>query len=74
MGKACVAHTEEMKNEYKVLVTKSEGKRSDGIPRCWWDSNIIMYFKEVRWEDVCGLDSVGSGPFDNIKGEDCLDN
>jgi hypothetical protein len=45
-----VAHIEEMKNAYEVLVMKFQGKRSDGIPRCRCNSNIIMYFKEVRWE------------------------
>jgi hypothetical protein len=43
---------EEMQNAYKILVTKSEGKRSDKIPRHRWDDNIRMYFKEVRWEVV----------------------
>jgi hypothetical protein len=46
---------EEMKSAYKILVTKSEGKRSERIPGCRWDDNIIMYFKEARWEDVAWI-------------------
>jgi hypothetical protein len=36
----------EMKNVYKVLVEKLEGKRQLGGPKCRWEHNIRMYLGE----------------------------
>ena len=35
------------RNAYRVLVGKPEGKIPFGRPRCRWEDNIRMYFKEV---------------------------
>jgi hypothetical protein len=35
-----VAHMEEMRNVYKILVRKSEGTRPLGKPRHRWEGNI----------------------------------
>jgi hypothetical protein len=32
-----------MRNVYKLLVRKPEGKRPLGRPRRWWTANIKMY-------------------------------
>ena len=42
-----VAHMEERRSAYKVLVGKSEGKRPLGSPRRRWDDNIKMDLEEV---------------------------
>jgi hypothetical protein len=42
-----VAHME-MKNLYKILVRKPEGKRLTGRPRRRWEDNIKMDLKEIR--------------------------
>ena len=34
---------------YRVLVLKSEGKRSLGRPRHRWEDTIKMDLQEVRW-------------------------
>jgi hypothetical protein len=34
-----VVHREEMRNAYKILVEKSEGKRALGRPRRRWEDN-----------------------------------
>jgi hypothetical protein len=39
----------EMRNTYKVLAGKSEGKRPFGRPRYTWEDNIRM---EILWEVV----------------------
>jgi hypothetical protein len=44
MGGACSAHRE-MKNAYRILVGKSEGKRQLGRPRRRWEDNIKLYLK-----------------------------
>jgi hypothetical protein len=44
----------------KVLVTKSEGKKPFGRPRCRWEDNIKMDLQEVG-RGLWGLDGVGSG-------------
>jgi len=54
MGWACSA---ERRGVYRVLVGKSEGKRSLGRLRCRWDDNIKMDLKEegcrcMDWIDV----------------------
>jgi len=43
---------EEMRNAYKILVRKSEGKRPLGRPRHRWKDNIIMDLREIGWECV----------------------
>jgi hypothetical protein len=42
----------EKRNEYRLLVRKSEGKRPLGRPRCRWVDNIRMDLGEVGWGDV----------------------
>jgi hypothetical protein len=42
----------EMRNVYKILVKKSEWKRSLGRPRRRWEGNIKMDLGEKRWEEV----------------------
>jgi hypothetical protein len=46
----------EMRNAYKILVTKSEGKRLLGRHKHRWENNIRMDLKKI----VCELDSSGS--------------
>jgi len=41
-----------MRNVYKILVWKQEGKRPLGRPRCRWEDNIRMDLREVLWEGV----------------------
>jgi hypothetical protein len=48
-----------MRNVYKVLVGKPEGKRTQGRSMCRWESNVKMDFGEGVGEG--GLDSCGSG-------------
>jgi hypothetical protein len=47
-----------MKNAYKILVGKCEGKRSLRRPRHRWEDNIDMDLKRNRVAG-CGLDSSG---------------
>jgi hypothetical protein len=42
----------EMRNEHKILVGKSEGKRPFGIPRLRWEDNIRMDLRKIEWEAV----------------------
>jgi hypothetical protein len=35
-----------MRNAYKILVEKREGKRPLGRPRHGWEDKMKMYFKE----------------------------
>jgi len=42
-----VACMGEMKNAY-ILLAKPEGKRSLGRPRCRYEDNIILTFKELE--------------------------
>jgi hypothetical protein len=54
-----------MKNAYKILVGKPEGKRPLGRSRCRWEDNIdraiiLKWILENRFGG-CGLDSSGSG-------------
>jgi hypothetical protein len=43
-----VAIVGEMRNDYKIFIGKSEGKRS----RRRWDDNIKMDFWEIGWGGV----------------------
>jgi hypothetical protein len=44
-----VAHMGQMKNTYKIMVRKPEGKRPLGKPRCRWEDNIRMDLREIEW-------------------------
>jgi len=51
VGRACRCMGE-MRNAYKILVRKSEGKRPLIRPGHRWENNIRMYLREIRWEGV----------------------
>jgi hypothetical protein len=42
----------EKRNAYRVLVGKSEGKRSLGRPRSRWEDKCNKDLKGKEWEDV----------------------
>ena len=44
-----VAGVGESRGAYSILVGKTEGKRTLGIPRCKWKHNIKMDFQEIEW-------------------------
>jgi hypothetical protein len=56
MGGACNTHTE-LRNAYKILIGKPEGKRLLGTSSCRWEGNNKMDFKQgVRvYPKVSGL-------------------
>jgi hypothetical protein len=37
----------EMRNEYNILVGKPEGNKPLGRPKCRWEDNIRLDFKEI---------------------------
>jgi hypothetical protein len=41
-----------MRNAYKILVGKSEGRRPLGRPSCRQEENIRMDHRDVGWECV----------------------
>jgi len=41
-----------MRNAFKILVGKPEGKRPLGRPRRRWEDNIGMDLRETGWEVV----------------------
>jgi hypothetical protein len=41
-----------MRNAYKILVGKPEGKRPHKRPGCRWDDYFREDQREVRWKDV----------------------
>jgi hypothetical protein len=47
-----VARMGDMRNAYRLLVGKPEGKRPLGRPRRRWVDNIRMDLGEVGWDDV----------------------
>jgi hypothetical protein len=47
-----VARMGEMRNEYNILVEKTEGKRPLGRPRRKWENDIRMGLREIVWEGV----------------------
>jgi hypothetical protein len=47
-----VACMGEMRNGYKILVEKHEGKRLLRRPRHRWDNNLKMDIREIGLEDV----------------------
>jgi hypothetical protein len=57
VGGAC-GNVGRVEKFYKVLMGKSEGKRSLGRPRRRWERGIRMDLTEICWG--CRVDSVGS--------------
>jgi hypothetical protein len=51
-GEGQVARMENMRNVYKILVGKSEGKKPPGRPRRRWQNNITMHLREIRRKGV----------------------
>jgi len=47
-----VARIGGVRNTYKILVGKPEGRRLLGTPRRRWEDNIRMDLRERRWECV----------------------
>jgi hypothetical protein len=47
-----IAHAEEKRNAYKVLVGKYEEKRRLGRSRYKWEDNIKLDFKDIGWKCV----------------------
>jgi hypothetical protein len=47
-----VADIGEMRNRYKILVGKPEGKRPLGRRRHRWEDNIRMDLRELGWHSV----------------------
>jgi hypothetical protein len=45
-----IAHMEEMRNTYKILVGKTEGNRLIGRSRHRWEDNIRMNVREKGWD------------------------
>jgi hypothetical protein len=55
-----VAHIEERRNAYKILVRKPEGRRSHGRDGCRWQDNTLQLILKKQDASVL-LDSVSSG-------------
>jgi hypothetical protein len=51
MVRACSTYVE-MRNAYKVLTGKPEGKTPLGRPRSRWENNIKIDVRELGWENV----------------------
>jgi hypothetical protein len=47
-----VAHMGKMRNAYKILVRKSEGKNALGRTKHEWEDNNKMELNEIEYEDV----------------------
>jgi hypothetical protein len=47
-----VACMGQIRNAYRILVVKAEGKRPLGIQRHRWEDNIKMYLRAVGWKVV----------------------
>jgi hypothetical protein len=47
-----VVHVVQMRNAYKILVSKHGGMWSLGRPRCRWEDNITMDLMEIGWEGM----------------------
>jgi hypothetical protein len=41
-----------MRNAYRILVGKPEGKRPLGRPKHRWEDNVEMDLREIGWEDA----------------------
>jgi hypothetical protein len=48
----------EKRRSYRILVRKSQGKRSLGRPRRRWVDNIKMDLREVGWGGMSWIDLV----------------
>jgi hypothetical protein len=46
----------ELRNLYKILIGKPEGKRPLRKPRHRWEGNIKMYLREIMLEGVDWID------------------
>jgi len=46
VGGACVSHGD-MRNAYKILARKPQGKRSVGKPKRRWEDDIRMDLNEI---------------------------
>jgi hypothetical protein len=56
MGRACSTNGA-MRNAYRILVGKPEGKRLIGRPRRRWVDNIKIYLREIlEWDGVDWID------------------
>jgi hypothetical protein len=44
-----------MKNSYKILVGKREGKGPHGRPRRRWENNILIDLREIGLEGVAWI-------------------
>jgi hypothetical protein len=51
-----VAHLEDRRGAYRVLVGKPEGKRPLGKPMCGWEDKIKMDLHTVGWGGGGGMD------------------
>jgi hypothetical protein len=47
-----VSRMGEMRNAYRILVGKPEGRRPLGRPRRKWVDNMKMVLREIGWDDV----------------------
>jgi hypothetical protein len=43
-------------NAYRVLVRKSERKRTLRRPRCGWEDNFKIYLREIGWGGMEWID------------------
>jgi len=51
-----VAHGDEKRSAYRVLVGKPEGKGSLTRPRYRWEDNIKVNLEEIGWVDMDWID------------------
>jgi hypothetical protein len=45
-----------MRNAYRILVGKPEGKRAQERPRCRWVDNIKIDLREIGWNGMDWID------------------
>jgi hypothetical protein len=62
-----------MRNAYKIVFGKLEGKRPLGIPRRRWKDNIKMYRETVRGYGIYSNGSGHGNEHCSIKGNEFLD-
>jgi hypothetical protein len=72
----------EMRNVYKIVVGKLEGRRSHGRHRRRWEDDIKMYLREIggygfyssgsEYGQVAGFCARGNEPSVSIKSGECL--
>jgi hypothetical protein len=53
-----IARIRENNNAYRIVIGKTEGKRSIGMPRRRWEDNIKMYLREIEWSGMDWIDLV----------------